>query len=132
MSDLLDSWLKNSPLRGQWISKTPVQVYVRKTPRVINGLRYDHTITLASIGVIDRHQRKGYAAFVMKWIERQLEVPPDHFPVEAIYLENVITPRMMSIVGRHGWIRDDIPSLVPGAIECFYKARPGAGVPPPA
>jgi hypothetical protein len=102
---LLDRWYNESPLATQWINCSPVKVYVRKIPIRI-GANSFKGFTVANITVTENNRNRGYFKEIIDWAKARRDI-------EAIKVENAITPEMIAIMEKWGWWRDnqDPPSF---------------------
>jgi hypothetical protein len=113
---LLNRWYDDSPLRNQWITVGPLKVYVRKGQFPLNG-RVINGITLANVVVSPTRQGQGYFAPVLEWMFEKLDSDP---LVDGLCIENVSSPRLASILERHGWTRVHMQHDLDG-VDQFFK-----------
>lgn len=94
----LNDWWKNHAGWGlqPWHKVGPIEVYMRNTPKMVNGVVLTRVLTLATIGVSMNFQGKGLCREVLLWMEEQ----PD---AEALIVEGVLSCRLESILSRNGW-----------------------------
>jgi hypothetical protein len=96
--NLMDHWFEKSPLRNQWLKLSPFHIYFRKGPLNIYGVHYPRTVTMANVTSSPEVRRSGRFKFFLQWMEARLEKDLD-----AIMVENVFSPRLVSILENHGW-----------------------------
>jgi hypothetical protein len=98
----LNRFLDEYRVSHLWVQVSPVKVYLRKGPVVINGGLHT-AVTLANVSVNDLSHRMGYFSVVLKWMEGLNGRRVGESPITAIYVENVFSERLLAILIRHGW-----------------------------
>jgi len=92
----LDIWKQAPPFPSLWVKYGPLSIYLRRTDTVWDGARL-RTITLASVGVKPRFQRRGWFSAVIDWAEAQKDF-------QLVRAESVITEPAARLLSRRGYI----------------------------
>src|SRR3989344_4673878 len=92
MINLIHQFL-STPERNAWLYSADMQLYIRKSKRVINS-QIVTTLDIANITVY----HKGQGIF-KKFIKEFHEINP----YQASYIESILEPRLVSWCQRNGW-----------------------------
>lgn len=95
----LDLWLRNPIVRNsQWIKAGPTSVYMRKTPVVVAGRRWERGLVISNVGVKVQSQQRGHCRNILEWMSAQ--------KVDILVAESVISDRMQEILKKNDWHQD--------------------------
>lgn len=97
----MDALLKfmASPRRNAWIACGPVEVYIRKANRYIEG-RMVKTLDLANIQVEEKKRSQGYFRAFIANVEL---LNRSDWGVEYIYVESILEPRLIPFLSANGY-----------------------------
>jgi hypothetical protein len=108
----------DGPARNAWIaSGLGQEVYVRKTRRILGGADCLKVLDIGNVNTMEKRQHKGLfkrflaEAFISAWGQGY----------EAIYIENVLTPRFADYFRRNGWVEIPDHEYSSVSLPCFYK-----------
>jgi hypothetical protein len=92
-------WLRESPLNRQWLNMGPFKCYFRKGPMSILGYHYDKVITLADVTSSPEKSHTGKFKPILQWMDARLADKE----VQALFVENVFSPRLAEILENNKW-----------------------------
>src|SRR4051812_13764670 len=120
MSEQLEVQLRklfiNTSHRSDWLEDDILQVYIRKTYRVIKG-QHVWTIDIANVTILPQHQGKGYFGALIQKIEQLIrELRPD---IQGIYIENVLFEWLRRHLVKIGFEPVASSGWKHGVMDCF-------------
>lgn len=108
----------NSDLHNTWLQLGSLQLYLRKTQHWLG----DNLCTTLDIPNVYFRKEADMGKGVFTGILRGMEVMlKEHKEYDAIFIENVLTPRLSAFLLREGWAIAPDYSGFGGEVNSFYK-----------
>ncbi len=105
-----DTFIDSPKIRNIWIRERDIDVYVRRSNRLIEG-NLILCLDIASVEVNENRQGQGiFKAFLYQFEKEAAKMR------RAVYVENILEPRLLDFLIRKGYIL--IPKSIP---PCVYK-----------
>ena len=108
----LSQFLSSKWPNNAWIKEKNIEVYVRKSVRVLGQNVYP-CLEIGNVNVNENHKGKGVFTAFLKRFEKEAEKLHRY-----VYVENLLEPRLINFLLKNGY------KLVPGAntlAPCVYK-----------
>jgi GNAT superfamily N-acetyltransferase len=104
-----------SPVRNAWVDlDVPASLYLRKAHRLIDG-RMQFTLDLATVEVSEECQGTGVFTRLLDLLEKHTV----DGSFDALYVENILEPRLVPFLERRGYQRTPESGLIP----CLFKRK---------
>jgi hypothetical protein len=82
----------NSTIRNAWIHTKTTSVYLRKSSRIIDGVKIN-VIDLANVNVHEKYQNNGYFKSLILFLES----------LDTVYIENVLNDKLAESLLNNGY-----------------------------